>query len=88
MMSGVILVQSLFSTITLCQIDPINDNSCNVCFSQTCCLSLVWAVSQVLTGPRQVISGETVEVITLSKITLEVCGRLSWSLGRELVSLM
>lgn len=41
----------------------------------------------VLTGWCLPFSGETVPVIILSGITLEVSGCLSWSLGQELVSL-
>lgn len=37
----------------------------------------------VLTGKRLVFSGETVPMISLSRITLEVSGCLSRSLGRS-----
>lgn len=50
-------------------------------------VSLVRVVRRVLTGSRLVFSGETAAMISLSGITLEVCGCLSWSLSQELVSL-
>lgn len=50
-------------------------------------LSLVDVRYLVLTGRCLTFSGETAALISLSGITLEVSGCLSWSLAQELLSL-